>query len=381
MRVAFYAPLKAPDHPVPSGDRLIARLLIAALERAGHQPVLASRLRSLDKDGDGARQRRLARLGGRLAARCVGHWRRHPDRAPDAWLTYHLYHKAPDWIGPTVCRDLGIPYLAAEVSAAARNADGPWAPGHRAVVDALGGAATAFVLSPVDRDGVLPHLADPGRLADLTPFIDPAPLDAARTARDRHRADLAREHGLDPHRPWLVTVAMMRPGVKVDSYRVLADACRRLGDRAWHLLIIGDGPAESEVRDRFAGLDPVRFLGRRDAEAIAATLAAGDLFAWPAVGEAFGMVFLEAQAAGLPVVAGLRPGVANVLDIGGSAAVAPVGDADAFARAIGALLDDPGRRTAMAAAARAHIGHRHHIDRAAERLNRALHLATGAAPP
>ena len=36
MRIAFYAPLKSPNHPVPSGDRLMARLLIAALQRAGH---------------------------------------------------------------------------------------------------------------------------------------------------------------------------------------------------------------------------------------------------------------------------------------------------------------------------------------------------------
>jgi hypothetical protein len=35
MRIAFYAPLKAPDHPVPSGDRTIARLLLAALKQGG----------------------------------------------------------------------------------------------------------------------------------------------------------------------------------------------------------------------------------------------------------------------------------------------------------------------------------------------------------
>jgi hypothetical protein len=34
MRIAFYAPLKSPDHPVPSGDRLLARLLVDALRGA-----------------------------------------------------------------------------------------------------------------------------------------------------------------------------------------------------------------------------------------------------------------------------------------------------------------------------------------------------------
>jgi hypothetical protein len=45
MRIAFYAPMKPPDHPVPSGDRRMSRLLIAALGRAGHEVELASRLR------------------------------------------------------------------------------------------------------------------------------------------------------------------------------------------------------------------------------------------------------------------------------------------------------------------------------------------------
>jgi hypothetical protein len=47
--VAFYAPLKPPDHPVPSGDRRMARALIAALTLAGCPVELASRLRSYDR--------------------------------------------------------------------------------------------------------------------------------------------------------------------------------------------------------------------------------------------------------------------------------------------------------------------------------------------
>ena len=36
--VAFYAPMKAPDHPAPSGDRTMARLLLKALVKAGFRP-------------------------------------------------------------------------------------------------------------------------------------------------------------------------------------------------------------------------------------------------------------------------------------------------------------------------------------------------------
>ncbi|HJS32647.1 MAG TPA: glycosyltransferase family 1 protein, partial [Alphaproteobacteria bacterium] len=48
MRIVFYAPLKPPDHPVPSGDRRMAQLLIAACESAGHEVELAARFRSYE---------------------------------------------------------------------------------------------------------------------------------------------------------------------------------------------------------------------------------------------------------------------------------------------------------------------------------------------
>src|SRR5580704_10685344 len=129
MRIAFYAPLKPPDHPVPSGDRRVARLFLAALRHAGHQPFLVSRLRSFDATGDPARQARLARQGNRIAERLIACWRQAPHTAPGLWFTYHLYYKAPDWIGPMVAAALGIPYVVAEASFAMKRADGPWALG------------------------------------------------------------------------------------------------------------------------------------------------------------------------------------------------------------------------------------------------------------
>ena len=63
MRIAFYAPMKPPDHPNPSGDRRMARLLMAALEAAGHEVTLASRFRAWEGTGDNRRQAELRRQG------------------------------------------------------------------------------------------------------------------------------------------------------------------------------------------------------------------------------------------------------------------------------------------------------------------------------
>jgi gluconokinase len=69
MRVAFYAPLKPAAHPVPSGDRQIARALMQALGHAGHESIVASSFRSFDGSGNAVRQARLQRIGERVAQR------------------------------------------------------------------------------------------------------------------------------------------------------------------------------------------------------------------------------------------------------------------------------------------------------------------------
>ena len=59
IEAAFYAPMKPPDHPRPSGDRTMARALMAAMEQAGFAAEVASELRSRDGSGDAAVQAEL----------------------------------------------------------------------------------------------------------------------------------------------------------------------------------------------------------------------------------------------------------------------------------------------------------------------------------
>ncbi len=164
MRIAFYAPLKPPHDPVPSGDRRVARLLIDALGAAGHEVELASIFRSRDSAGEPRRQRRLEGLGGHLAERLVRRYRaRPPAMRPEAWMTYHLYYKAPDWLGGPVTEALGIPYIVVEGSHAPKRAGGPWDLGHQATARALGLADAIIALNRDDMECVRPLVADPAR--------------------------------------------------------------------------------------------------------------------------------------------------------------------------------------------------------------------------
>jgi glycosyltransferase involved in cell wall biosynthesis len=359
MRVAFYAPLKSPEHPVPSGDRRMAQLFLAALRMAGHEPQLASRFRSFEGGGDRRRQHRLAALGERLARRRLRLWRAAPGTAPQLWFTYHLYHKAPDWLGPRVAQALGIPYVVAEASLAAKQAAGPWATGHRAALAAIRQADAVIGLNPADRAGVLPVLADPARWIPIKPFLD------ARLCPQR------RPGGSEP--PRLVAAAMMRPGDKLASYRILSEALAQLLDLDWSLDIIGDGAARVAVEAALTPLGSrVRWLGALDPQATLERLAAADLCVWPAVNEAFGMALLEAQACGLPVIAGASGGVPTIVAHRETGWLAPPGDVAAFAAAVRRLVVDRALVERCGAAARQRVLAEHDLPAAAARLAAAI---------
>lgn len=387
-RIAFYAPLKPPDHPVPSGDRRMAQGFVGLLRGLGHEVELACRLRSFDRDGDPARQERLGRLGARLAERLAARLERRPERErPRLWFTYHLHHKAPDWLGPRVARRLGVPYVVAEASVAAKRADGPWAFGHAASRRAIAAADLVLALTRRDLPGLLPEVAEPSRLRLFPPFLDTAPFVAAAAARPAARAALAARHGLDADRPWLLAVAMMRAdNAKLRSHAVLAEALARLARLDWRLLLVGDGAARGAVEGLMAALPAgrVRFLGQLPAAGVAEAHAAADLHVWPACAEAYGMALLEAQAAAVPVVAGDEGGVAEVVADGETGLLTAPRDPDALARAVAELLADPSRRRAMGARAQLRAVRTHDAAVAQGRLAEALAglgVGTGEAAP
>jgi glycosyltransferase involved in cell wall biosynthesis len=361
MRIAFYAPLKAPTHQIASGDRRVARLLMDALRLAGHTVDLVSDFRSFDGSGDLARQHDLQRQGQAIAEGLIARWNgcERPAR-PDLWFTYHLYYKAPDWLGPAVSRSLDIPYVVAEASHARKRLSGPWSGAEVAVSDAI--QAADLLLCPTAHDvaGLQLVASAHTRIERLPPFLDPAPYRRAARKRQLLRARLATACDLPSDQPWMVVAAMMRPGDKLASYR--------------RLLVAGDGAVRAEVEALLHRAAPGRvcFLGGCDARTMAAVYAAGDLCIWPAVNEAYGMAMLEAQAAGLPVVSCATRGVPDVVDDGVTGLLASTVDAPALADCARTLLSDAPRRAAMGQAAATFVDRERSLSRAASRLRALL---------
>jgi len=375
MRIAFYAPLKAPDHPVPSGDRTIARLLVAAMRQGGADVTIASRIRTRISEPSPGAQEAMAKKGHAAAKRLIAKARALPKRQrPQAWFTYHLYYKAVDWIGPTVAAALDIPYFIAEASHAPKRAEGPYAFSHAAAEAAIRAADGIFCLNPIDRFCLAP-LVGKKRLIDLPPFLDLADFTHKLPTPAAMRAKLARDHGLNADEPWLLAIGMMRKGDKLASYRLLAEALLRL-DRPWQLLIVGDGEARADVQRAFKPVaGGVFLLGAMPREKLPAIAAACDLCVWPAVNEAFGMALLEAQACGLPVVAGAWGGVPAIIVDGKTGWLSKPGDATEFSADVDFALDAD--LAAVGKAARANALAKHDIAGAARTLITAMKKTIG----
>jgi phosphatidylinositol alpha-mannosyltransferase len=116
------------------------------------------------------------------------------------------------------------------------------------------------------------------------------------------------------------------------------------------LWVGGDGPQSAELRSRYGADDRIEWLGRISDDERAARMRACTVYCSPSVrGESFGMVLLEAMAAGCALVASDLDGHRNVATDGVDALLAPVGDAEGLAKAITRVLEDEALRTELVA--------------------------------
>jgi phosphatidylinositol alpha-mannosyltransferase len=129
----------------------------------------------------------------------------------------------------------------------------------------------------------------------------------------------------------------------------------------------GDGPQSAELKERFAHDPRIEWLGRISDAEREARMRGCTVYCSPSVrGESFGMVLLEAMAAGCALVASDLDGHRNVATDGVDALLAPVGDAQALAKSLQRVLDDDALRRELVAGGRRRADHLS-MDRLAQR--------------
>jgi phosphatidylinositol alpha-mannosyltransferase len=220
-----------------------------------------------------------------------------------------------------------------------------WYPRYRRIFEPMmRRVRVRLAVSDAARRTVSPHF--PGEYE-----IVPNGIDVNRFARPA-----TRPQDMPPDHPHVLYVGRLEPRKGVEHLVHAMAAVQRAGSSA-RLVVVGDGPdrKDLEASARRAGI-AATFVGRVPDDALPGYYRAADIVCSPALGdESFGLVLLEAMAAGRPIVATRIAGYAELLEGRGLARLVDAGDAAGLAREISNLLEDPDEASGLAtrAAARA----------------------------
>ena len=222
-------------------------------------------------------------------------------------------------------------------------------------------SAHALVASTGEEAGdlVRDYGADPEVVHVVEPGVDhavfhpgTAVVDGRSLAAVQRRA--REELGLDPDEQIVLFAGRVQPLKGPD---VLVRALSRLAEqnRPVPRLVVVGGPSGTPrhltelmaLADRLGVARRMHLRPPVDRAVLAQWYRAADVVAMPSRSESFGLVAAEAQACGTPVVAAGVGGLRTIVDDGVSGLLVPDHDPDSWARALGDLLADPGRRAEL----------------------------------
>ncbi len=364
MRICFYAPFKPLDHAHPSGDLVTATGIFDFLEQQGHQVFAASSLRCrwiywkpwLWLKLLWERSRVVQRLSATPA---------------DLWFTYHSYYKAPDLLGSAASRKLNIPYVIFQgIYSTKRRRQWTAKPGFYLNKNTLCAANHVFTNKSVDLLN-LKRLLPENRVTYVAPGIIPSDF----SFDDSARTQLRKQWNVGD-KPVIFSAAMFRPDVKTEGLTWVMRACGELYRQGqnFRLVIAGDG-RESDKLQQLAHEhvgDRVLFLGKIPREDMYRYYSAADVFVFPGIRESLGMVFLEAQSCGLPVVAFNNAGVPEAVADGKTGILVPMYALELFVDAIQQLLTDKNLRLKMGLAAKSYVREFHDLNKNYQELELSL---------
>jgi len=225
---------------------------------------------------------------------------------------------------------------------------GPWL--RRIVLTRLRHCNRVVAVSDFIRADAMRHGLSPERVTTIRNAMTLLPAASAQS-RQAFRAEI----GISAAAPLVGIAARLAPGKgQEDTIAAFANVVERFQDA--RLVIAGDGetrPVLERQIERLNLAEHVLLLGRRSD--IPRFLGAVDIFCHPSRSDPCPLAVLEAQAAGLPVVAYAEGGACEIVVDGVTGWLVPAGDLRLLAEALGCLVEDRGRAAGMGRAARERI--------------------------
>jgi glycosyltransferase involved in cell wall biosynthesis len=361
MKILFYAPFKPLGHTHPSGDLVTATSIFEFLRRQGHRVIEASSLRC-----------RWIYWKPWLWLKLIKERRQavqtFSDTSVDLWLTYHSYYKAPDLLGPSVSRKLNIPYVIFQgIYSTKRRRQWKAKPGFYLNKKSLSAAHHVFSNKSVDLLN-LKRLLPENRVTYVAPGIIPDEFSFDENSRQKlHR------HWNIADGPVIFSAAMFRSDVKTEGLTWVIRACGELYRQGqnFRLVIAGDGKEREKLQQLAQKhvADRVLFLGKIPRRDMYRYYSAADIFVFPGIRESLGIVFLEAQSCGLPVVAFNNGGVPEAVQDGKTGLLVPMYALEPFVDAVKRLMVDKNLRRRMGIAAKSYVREAHDLEKNYKKLD------------
>lgn len=346
MRIVIQDLTDSRRHPQPLGQSRLARRLAAALGLAGHETL------SVPADW----------MGGSAMPEGTQVW---VAVGPSAAITGREAR--------LICRSANIPYVVVQPESPAdleASADPEWSN----LADCLEAASLIIFYSSALASAVAQRF--PGqepRMQVHLPFIDFAEMQGRSRLAPQWRAMLTNRLQL-PSALRLLAIGRATDGASQRSFQLLADALASLTPLEWCLVIAGAGQDWDTTARllRTALPNRVRVMPIAGEEEAMMLLGACDLLVWPAVGEAYCDIALEAQVMGVPVVAGNSPGMADAVVNGQTGMLVKTDNSAAIGNAVSFLLRQPRFLRGFAERGPAYVLRYHDISDAARRLDGAI---------
>lgn len=193
----------------------------------------------------------------------------------------------------------------------------------------------------------------------------------ARKSNSEHIEDVKREMGISPGDCVLITVSRLALKNAVGD---IVSALPLLPEHV-KLVVLGSGELENNIRAQIARLSlasRVKLLGAKPHSEIPKYLAESDIFIRPSISEGMGNSFIEAMAAGIPVIATPVGGIVDFLTDRETGVFCEVRSPASIARAVTLLIDDRALRERVISNARALVASRYDWNRIAEDFRRTV---------
>ena len=291
----------------------------------------------------------------------AGVMRAEAGHAPGYYDLIHSHYWLSGQAGLVAAEHWGVPlvhtaHTLAEVKNAVLTAGDTPEPesrriGEQQIVDA---AHRLVVNTTGERDELVGYYdADPADIDIVPPGAD---LEQYTPGTQRGTEKARRALGLAQKTEVIAFVGRIQPLKAPDVVvRALAEIVRADPHRDVRLLVVG-GPSGSglerprslmDLADELGVADRVNFLAPRPPSELVDVYRAADIVAVPSYSESFGLVALEAQACGTPVVAAAVGGLPTAVADGRTGLTVDGHDPREWARVLGSLLDDDDTRLAM----------------------------------